>query len=132
MFVRTSLREQLVCLVKFVGMILLCLQPLPICFLRICFPTLSAAVSIDFLPLKTSPISGASNSNMSAPMRFAAGTTNLRKKGIAVLPITCARAPNPLPSASVFQPLSSMELLLVLKQPSCSVVRFRNECWTPF
>ena len=43
------------------------------------------------------PISGAANSNMSAPMRFAAGTTYLRKKRIAVLPKTCASAPNPLP-----------------------------------
>ena len=63
-------------------------------------------------------------------MRFAGGTTYLRKKGIAFLPITCAGAPNPLPS--VFQPLYSMESLLVLKQPSCSIVRIRNECWTPF
>ena len=26
----------------------------------------------------------------------------------------------------------SMEFLLVLKQPSCSTVCVRNECWTPF
>ena len=45
-------------------------------------------------------------------MRFAGGTTYLRKKVIAfLLPITCAGAPNPLPS--VFQPLYSMESLLV-------------------
>ena len=45
-------------------------------------------------------------------MRFAGGTTYLRKKGIAfLLPIICAGAPNPLPS--VLQPLYSMESLLV-------------------
>ena len=97
MFANMSLRHRLDCLVYFVGMILLCLLPLPNCFIRVCFLTLFAAVLKDFLPLITSPISGAANSNMSAPMRFAAGTTYLRKKGIAVLAITCARAPNPLP-----------------------------------
>ena len=112
MFVKMSLRDRLDCLVDFVGMILLCFlairllpvrlrlpcpSPSPNCFLRVFFPTLFAAVLKFFLPLTTSPISGTANSNMSAPMRFAAGTTYLRKKGIAVLPITCARAPNPLP-----------------------------------
>ena len=99
MFVKMSLRDRLDCLVDFVGMILLCLLrlPPPNCFFRVFFPTLFTAVLKDFLPLKTSPISGAGNSNMSAPMRFAAGTTHSRRKGIAVLPITCARAPNPLP-----------------------------------
>ena len=134
MFVKMSLRDRLDCLVDFVKMILLrllppCLPnalrlPSPNCFLRVCFSTLFAAVLNDFLPLTTSAISGTANSNMSAPMRFAAGTTYLRKKGIAVLPITCARAPKPLPS--VFQPLYSMEFLLVLKQPSCSIARVRN------
>ena len=107
MFGKMSPRDRLDCLVDFVGMILLrllppCLPtalrlPSPNCFHRVCFPTLFAAVLNYFLPLITSPISGTSNSNMSAPMRFAAGTTYLRKKGIVVLPITCARAPNPLP-----------------------------------
>ena len=97
MFVKITLRDRLDCLVEFVGMILLCLLPLPNCFLSVCLPTLFAADLKDFLPLITSPVSGAANSNMSAPMCFAAGTINLRKKGIAVLPITCARAPNPLP-----------------------------------
>ena len=72
-------------------------SPSPNCFLRVCFPTLFAAVLKFFLPLTTSAISGTSNSNMSSLMRFAAGTTYLRKNGIAFLPITCARAPNPLP-----------------------------------
>ena len=106
MFVKMSLRDRLDCLVDFVGMILLCsltpvrLQlpsPSPNCFFKVFFPTFFAAVSKVFLPLITSPISGAANSNMSTPMHFAAGTTYLRKKGIAFLPITCARAPNPLP-----------------------------------
>ena len=118
MFVKMSLRDRLDCLVDFVGMILLCLLPpcrtptapfrpstcgsllrlpSPNCFFRVSFTTLFAADLNDFLPLKTSPISDAANSNMSAPMRFAAGTTYLRKKAIAVFPITCARAPNPLP-----------------------------------
>ena len=97
MFVKMSLRDRLSCLVDFVGMIRLCLLPLPNCFFRVCFPTLFAADLKDFLPLITSPISGAANSNKSAPTRFAAGTIYLRKNGIAVLPITCARAPNPLP-----------------------------------
>ena len=97
MFAKMSLRDRLDCLVDFVGMILLCFFPSPNCFLRVCFPTPFAAVLKDFLPLITSPISGAANSKKSAPLRFAAGTIYLRKKGIAVLPITCASAPNPLP-----------------------------------
>ena len=129
MFVKRSLRDRLDCLVDFVGLTLHCLLPLTNCFFRVCFPTLFAAVLKDFPPIITSLISGAANSNRSPPMRFAAGTTYLRKKGIAVLPISCERAPNPL--FSVFQPLYSMEVLLFLKQPSCSVIRARNECWTP-
>ena len=94
MFVKMSLRDLLVCLVDFVGMILFCLLhpyrtpsapfrlrlPSPNCFFRVCFPTIFAADLNDFLPLVTSPISGAANSDMSAPMRFATGTTYLRKK----------------------------------------------------
>ena len=106
MFVKTSLGDRLDCLVDFVGIILLRLLPtcLPSAcgslhptFFRICFSTLFAADVNDFLPLKTSPISGGAISNMSAPMRFAAVTIYLHKNGIAVLPITCARAPNLLP-----------------------------------
>ena len=154
MFVKMSLRDRLDCLVDFVEMILLCLLPpclpgvrlrlpsacgslpptapfhlwlpSPICFFRVCFPTLFAADLKYFLSQISSPISGAANSNMSAPMRFAAGTTYLRKNGNAVLPITCARAPTPLPLC--LPTLYSMEFLLVLKQPSCSTVCVRNEC----
>ena len=102
MFVKMSLRDRLDCLVDFAGKILFCLLPplrLPSrnCFLRVCFPTLYAADLKVFLPLLTSPISGAANSNKSAPTRFAAETFYLPKKGIAVLPITCASAPNPRP-----------------------------------
>ena len=102
MFVKMSLRDRLDCLVDFVGMILFCLLPplrlpSPNCFFRVCFPTLFAAALKFFLPLTTSAVSGTANSNKSAPTRFAAGTIYLRKKGIAVLPITCARAPNHLP-----------------------------------
>ena len=104
MFVKMSVRDRLDSLVDFVGIILLCLLPLVRlrlpshnCFLRVCFPTVCATVLIDFLPLITSPISRAANSNMSVPMRFAAWTY-LRKKGTAVLPtIDCARATNLLP-----------------------------------
>ena len=99
MFAKMSLRDRLDCLVDLGGMILLCLLrlPSPNCFLMVCFPTLFAADLKDFLPLITSPISGTADYNKSAPTRFAAGTTYLRKNGIAVLPITCARAPKPLP-----------------------------------
>ena len=98
------LRDQLDCLVDFITMILLCLLP-PVrwrfpshnCFFRVRFPTLFAADLKDFLPLITSAISGAANSNMSAPMRFAAGTTYLPRTGISVLPKTSASAPKPLP-----------------------------------
>ena len=60
-------------------------------------PTLFAAVLNFFLPLTISAISGAIISSNLAPMRFASGTIYLRKNGIAVLPITCASAPNPRP-----------------------------------
>ena len=100
MFVKMSLRDRLDCLVDFVGMILLpvfFLLPSPNCFFRVCFPTIFAAVLKIFLPLTASAISGTAKYNKSAPTRFAAGTTYFWKNGIAVLQITCARAPNPLP-----------------------------------
>ena len=97
-FVKMSLRDRLICFAGFVGMTLLALRflwlPKPNCFLRVCLPTLFAAVLKFFLPLTTSAISGTANSNNSAPTRFEAGTIFLRKNGIAVLPITCASAPN--------------------------------------
>ena len=144
MFAKMSHRDRLDCLVDLVGMIFLCFllacrtfalptalrlpSPSPSCFLRVCF-LFEADLKV-FLPLITSPISGAANSNKSAPTRFAAGTTYLGKKGIAVLPVTCARAPNPLPLC--LPTAHSMVFLLVLKQPSCCTVRVKNECWIPF
>ena len=98
MFVKMSLRDLLICFADSVGMILLAvlfLLPLPNCFLKVCLPTLFAAVLKFFLPPTTTAISGTAISNKSAPTRFAAGTKDLRKNGIAVLPITCACAPNP-------------------------------------
>ena len=100
MFVKMSLRDRLICFADFVGITLLAvlfLLPLHGCFLRVCLATLSAAVLIFFLPLTTSAISGTATYNKSTPTRFAAGTIYLRKNGIAVLPITCASAPNPRP-----------------------------------
>ena len=100
-----SLRDRLIWLADFVGMTLLARRflllvrvrlrsPAPNCFLRVCLPTFFAAVLKFFLPLTTSAFSGTANSNKSAPTRFEAGTIFLRKNGIAVLPITCASAPN--------------------------------------
>ena len=100
MFVNMSLHDRLICFADFVGMTPLALRfllPLPNCFLKVCLPTLFAAVWIFFLPLTTSAISSTANSNKSAPTRFTAGTINLRKNGIAVLPKTCASAPNRRP-----------------------------------
>ena len=97
---KMSHRDRLICFAGFVGMTLLAvlfLLLLPNCFVTVRLPTLLAAVLKLFLPLTTSAVSGAANSNMSAPTRFAAGTVYLRKKGYAVLPITCASAPNPRP-----------------------------------
>ena len=65
-------------------------------FLEVCPPALSAAVLKLLLPPTTSAISGAANSDKSAPTHFAAETTLLRKKGITVPSITCSSAPNPL------------------------------------
>ena len=130
MFVKMSLRDRLICSAGFVGMTLLALLFLlpPVllrlpslnCFLRVCLPTLFAAVLELFLPLRTSAISGTANSNKSAPTRFAAGTIYIRKNGIAVLPISCGSAPNPRPGCRptpLYYGISSC-----LKQASCNVV----------
>ena len=107
MFVKKSLRDRVICFADFVGMTLLALffllppvllrLPSPNCFLKVCLPTLFAAVLIFFLPLTTSAISGTENSSKSTPTRFAAGTIYLRKNRIAVLLKTYASAPNPRP-----------------------------------
>ena len=108
MFVKMFLRDRLDCFADFVGMILLSsLPPFNLrlnssnCFLRVCFPTFFAADLKDFLPVITSPVSGAANSNMSAPMRFAAGATYLRKKKNTSSPNNLCKSPkspSPLPS----------------------------------
>ena len=78
-----------------------------------------------FLPLTTASISGKADFSNAAPTRFAAGTIYLRKNGIAVQPISCASAPNPI--HVVDQHLLRMESLFLLKQPSCNVFWNRNE-----
>ena len=107
MFVKLSLRNRLICSADFIGMTLIALffllHPVRLrlpslnCFLRVCLPTLFAAVLKFFLPLTTSATSGTVNSNKSALTRFATGTIYFSKNGFAVLPITCASAPNPRP-----------------------------------
>ena len=100
MFVKMSPRDRLISFEDFIRLTLLAvffLLPLLNCFLKVCLPTLFAAVLKFFLPLTTSAISGTANSNKSTPTRIAAGKINLRKNGIAVLPITCAKAPNHRP-----------------------------------
>ena len=67
------------------------------CFLRVRLPPLFAAVFKFFLSLSTSAISGAGYFEESAPTCFAAGTTDFRENGIAVLLITCSSTPNPRP-----------------------------------
>ena len=118
-----SLRDRLVCFADFFGINLLAcllpmapflfLLPLPNCFLKVCLPTLFAAVLNFFLPLTTSAISGTANSNKSALTRFAAGTIYLRKNGTEFLPI--------IPVHVVDQHLYRMETLLLLKQSPCNV-----------
>ena len=128
-----SLRDRLICFAYFVGMTVLAvffLLPLPNCSLKICLPTLFAAVLKLFLPLTTSVISGAANSNMSAPTRFAAGTMYLRKMELQFSQqlVQVHR----IPVHVVDQYLYRMKSPLVLKQPSCKVFYVRNECWKLF
>ena len=71
-----SLRDRLVCFADFVGITLVALfflLPLPNCFLRVCLPTLSAAVLKFFLPLTTFAISGTANLNKTGRTPCAAG-----------------------------------------------------------
>ena len=124
MFVKMFLRDRLISFADFAGMILLALRfllplfhlrlPPPNCFLRVCLPTLFAAVLKFFLPLTTSAIFGSANSNnnKSAPTRFAAGTIFLHKNGIAGLPITCASATNPRPRCRPTPPKNGISTCL--------------------
>ena len=91
-----SLRDRVLRFIFLTGMLLFCLPP-PSCFLNVCLTTLLAAVLNFFFPPTTSATSGTADSNKSAPTRFAAGTICFLKKGMAVLPITCARALKPRP-----------------------------------
>ena len=91
-----ALRDRLLCF-KFLTRMLLFCPPPPSCFLNVCHPTLLVAVLKFFFPLTTSATSGTAKSNKSAPTHFAAGTIYFLKKGMAVLTITCARAPKPRP-----------------------------------
>ena len=106
--------DRMVCFADFVGINLLACRtpmapflfllpalrlrlPSPNGFLRVCLPTLFAAVLKFFLPLTTSAIPRTANFNNSGTTRCAAGTLYLRKNGIAVVPIICASAPNHRP-----------------------------------
>ena len=71
--------------------------PAPSCLRKYFFLTLAATDLIYFFPVKTFPMSGAAISIKSAPTLFAAGTTYRLKKGIAIFPIVCAKASNPVP-----------------------------------
>ena len=71
--------------------------PAPSCLRKFFFPTSAATDLSFFVPVGTFPISGAAISIKSSPTYFAAGTTYRLKNGIVVLPIVCAKAPNPLP-----------------------------------
>ena len=73
MFVRRSPRDRLVCLAEFVGINLLAvllLLPMTKCFLRVCLPTLIAALLKFFLPLTVSAVSGAASSNKVSTQKF--------------------------------------------------------------
>ena len=89
-----SLRDRMLRFKLLSRLLFFCLPP-PSYFLNVCFSTLFAAVLKFLFPLTTSATSGTAKSNKSAPKRFAAGTISFLKKGMAVLPITCARAPKP-------------------------------------
>ena len=98
MFVKMSLRDRRVCFADFDGMTLPAVSSCyhyPIVFLEFVVPHFCSYLKT-FLPLTTSAISDTANFNKAAPRRFAAGTMYLRRKGNAVLPITCASALNPV------------------------------------
>ena len=108
-------RDRLVCFEVFIRLTMPAVflpLPLPNCFLKVCLPTLFAAVLKFFLPQTTSAISGAVNSNKSAPTCFAAGTIHRRKNGIGVPPKNCVKAPNPRPRCRPIPPNSGTSLFL--------------------
>ena len=79
-----------------------------------------------FSPLRISASFDAANSNKSAPRGFAAGTTFLRKEESAVLPNTCASAPNPLARCGLI-PLQN-ELSPILETTAKRLLR--QKWWT--
>ena len=111
----------------FVGRILLAvllLLPLPNCFLRLRLSTLFAAVLKFLLSLTTVAISGATNSNKSALMRFAAGTMYSRKYGFCSSPdnfCKCTKSPSTLSTNT------SIEWNLYLSWSNHLVTSFRLE-----
>ena len=126
MYVKTSIREPLVCLVAFVGKLLVCVLPITHCFLNVCIPTNFAALFQLFLSLTTSAFSRAAKSVKSTPIYSAAGTINSRKNVIAALP-TALQLYRILFNI-VDQNLYSMESPLVLRQRYCIVFFCKN--WT--
>ena len=104
-FVKLALPDRLKFLVDFAGMILFCLLPLQNYFFRACYPTLFAADLNTFLPLITSPISGAADSNMSA-------TAFCRWDNIFTQKRTCSSPSNLCDSRKSPSPLSSNPSIL--------------------
>ena len=139
MFVKMSLRDRLDSLVDFVGMILLCL--LPPCrtpaapFTQLFFQTLLSHT----LCSRLERFSTANNFSKLWCSKFQHVSTYafcrwadiFTQKWNCSSPNNLCESPNS-PSPSDFQPLYGMEILLVLKQLSCSTVCVRNECWTSF
>ena len=115
-----SLPDRLLGFKLLTGMLLFCL-PIPSYFLKVCLPTLLAAVLKIFFPLTTSATCGAANSNKSAPTRFAAGMIYFLKKWMAVLPITLAQG---LQNHALFdvQYLCSREVQECLMQPFYTLI----------
>ena len=113
MFVKKSLRDQLVRFTHFVEMFLPACLPPACCFLNMAFFRILLPLPIrfkgelvqhslqlfwNFFPqLTTSAICSTTSSNKSASTGFAAGTIYSRKKGTLILPITGALSPKPLP-----------------------------------
>ena len=93
------LRYQMASLIDFVGMTILCVLPLPDCFVNVQLPALFFALLKLCLPPTTFAISNAASSIKTTSAHFAAGTKKLPEKGIAALLRTCtsARLPRSFP-----------------------------------
>ena len=106
--------------VFFAGMLLLCVLPLPNCFLAVCFLKHFSTVLNVVLTVTTSAFSCAPKSEKPARPRFAAGTTCSCKKEI-VFPQKSMRIHSIL-FIAVYQYLKTKKSLLLLIQESCSNV----------